>query len=125
MATVPRTERNGSEIPLWFVSGSAQVGGSGRGATHLHVKYPRTALIPTAAHIVMREQLVFLQVRVQSNGDKKWLDTFAASVRSIGGSSQAESEESGEGGNTTRAIPTTTRFSWMFLRDCLCLQSSR
>ena len=86
VATVPRTERNGSEIPLWFVSSSAQVGGSGERVTHLHVKYPhRTALGPTAAHSVMREQLVFLQVRAQANGDKKWLDTFAASVRSIGG----------------------------------------
>ena len=65
----------------WFHAGSYKIGASTAGATKVHVTYPHSQA--AASHSVMREVLVFLQVRAQANGDKKWLDTFVSSVHSV------------------------------------------
>jgi hypothetical protein len=111
VATVPRistaaaagTDEEEDDDTHWFVGGSHKIGTSKEGRTHLHVAYPHAvataggrAAAAAAAHTVLREQLVFLQVRAQANGDKKWLDTFVASVRSVGGNSDDGSSDNDE-----------------------------
>ena len=83
VVTFPRTEFDTSAPSYnrdWFYAGSHKIGTSIDGKTKVHVTYPHSK--SAAAHSVMREVLVFLQVRAQANGDSKWLDTFVASVRS-------------------------------------------
>jgi hypothetical protein len=72
----------------WFHAGSHKIGTSTEGRTEVHVAYPHSQA--AASHSVMREVLVFLQVRAQANGDENWLDTFVASVRSVNRSGEFE-----------------------------------
>lgn len=76
VATFPRDNDQS-----WFHTGSYKIGTSTTGTAKVHVNYPHSQI--AAAHSVMREVFVFVQVRAQANGDKKWLDTFVASVCSI------------------------------------------